>query len=184
MRIKKGVSKLEEEKNISDSEVIGWKMYLKQLFITEIIDEDELQFMYNLPFMIDKLEEDRHIEIFNLIMDMATEDVKKDLNSSIINMIKEDIAFILDGSIKEDFERDWIFYLHECLNDGSINDEQYDVYRESIDFTTPLSEDDKSIINEILNLLRIKIVKRNPDIISELETPTFDMLMIANDIEI
>ena len=67
--------------------------------------------MYNLPFRIDKLDEVRHIDIFNLIMNMADGDVKKESESSIIKMVKEDISFILDGFIKDDFKKDWIFYL-------------------------------------------------------------------------
>jgi len=184
MRIRSGISKLEQEKNLNNSEVICWKLYLKKLFVDDEITEQELKDLYNLPFRIDEIHEERHIEIFGWIMDAVSDDVKHEQHSSLIKMVKDDVSFILDGSIKEGFDKEWKFYLFECLNDKSITLHQYKLYKKSIDFSTPLDEIDRRLIDEILSIIRIKLIKKNPTIISDIDNPNFDMLMVANNIEI
>jgi len=183
MRIKSGFSKLDQEKNISESEVICWKLYLKKMFVSKAITETDVKKLYNLPFRIDKIHEQRHVEIFNTIMEMVSDDIKKKHDNTLVKMVREDIAFILDGVIKEDFERDWLFYLFECLNDKLITKEKYNLYKKSIDFSTPLDPVEHRVIQEIVELIRIKLIKRDPDIISVIDNPSFDMLMVANNIE-
>jgi len=182
MRIRSRISKLEEEKNVSNNEVICWKLYLKRLFVSGEITESDVKSLYNLPFRIDKIEEEGHIEIFNLIMDMVSDDVKKEQDNSLIKMVKDDVAFILDGTLKENFEKDWLFYLYECLNDKLITKEKYNLYKTAIDFNKPLTTEEEILVQDILNVLRVKLIKRDPDIIAEMDNPSFDMLMAANDI--
>lgn len=168
---------------IKEKEVICWKLYTKKAFIDGIIDELELDNIYSLNFDISNVDDIEIIKSYLKVIGLVIDDVENKDNQMLLDMIQKDIQFVVNGSTHENFQKEWICYLYECFSCGKISIDDYKCFKHAIDFTKQLNEDDRLIIDHILDILRVKIVKNDPQSIKEFDSPSFDMLMSVNDME-
>ena len=165
-------------------DVMCWKLYLKELFTNNKITENEMKKLYSLNFRFEKVTSKRDLKITSLIVEMISKDMDNKRDLSFKKTVEEDVKFILNGEIKDDFEKEWKFYLYDCFYNKLINEKQYNFYKNIIKFDKPLKKEERSIINEILDLLRIQLVNQFPEIIECIENPSFNVLIAANNMTI
>jgi len=156
------------------SEKMCWKLAVKFLLINKDINEEEYMYIHDM----DKLENNGYSirsDIFKKI-----HDVIGIYPEALSELVKEEADFLINGNIRDELL--WVSYLIECLIDGEIDEEKYKQYRNAINFTLPLGKKEYYLINEVLNYLRIKNIKRVPSLINDFNNPSFDLLMAANNI--
>jgi len=164
----------------SDSiDVIYWKIPLKELYIRGEISKKEFKKYYYLNLNDGYETKNRREEyisdaIFEILNDTET----------FAQLVKKETDFILEKKLSDTFEYEWGIYLYDCLKEQLISDEEYQYYLSAIDFNEHNPEDYINIINEIIEILRINMVKNDPEIISSMKNPTFNELMTANNINI
>lgn len=164
---------------IKEEDVICWKLYLKKIFINGVISEDELGELYPLNFRVEDAVTKRQVEVITMISDMEHDDANNNGNAMSM-LVKNDVNFILDGIINKDsFDKEWIFYLFECFDNKLISEEDYNIYTN----LNPLSDENSNIVNDILNKLRVKLVKNHPEMLDCINEPNFDVLMTANQLK-
>lgn len=152
------------------TEKMCWKLAVKFLLINKDITEKDYMYMHDM----DKLKNHSiSSDTFSKIHDVI--DVYPE---ALSELVKEEADFLINGNITDELL--WVSYLVECLIDGEIDKEKYKQYRNAIDFTLPLGKKEYYLINDILNYLRIKNVKRVPSLINDFKNPSFDVLMAAN----
>jgi len=167
---------------LNEKDVISWKLYIKELYLKGDITEGELKIFYPINFRFDKLNTVRELIVSELIINMIERDIKNKDLESMRKLIQNDVNILLDGKVEKISEKEWCFYLFECFHHKLITEEKYEVYKKSINFNKPLTKEEQSIINNVLDILRIRLVNSYPETIKFMESPSFDVLMAANKI--
>jgi len=153
-----------------------WKLAIKFLLINRDITEEEYKNLHDFNVLMkNRVEVDKSISI-------RVDDILEIYPQVLIKLIQTETAFLIDRKIPDNFEMYWVSYLIECLTGGYINEDTYQIYRNSINFDTPITKKEYYLIDEVLEYLRTKTVKKAPSVINFIDNPSFDVLMAANEL--
>ena len=168
--------------NTVSTELKFWKLALREAYYLDLIDEPDFVKMYSLEFYesLDNLSRRDKVPV-QIVFDVMK-------NSELFAyLLREEVRIISTGDVPEDkryFRRHWLSYLMDCLHDGYINANQYDVYRTSINFdSSEWSDSERSMAESIIGMIQFSIVHENPKAGQFIEKPSFELLMFMNDLE-
>lgn len=156
------------------TEKMCWKLAVKFLLINKDITENEYMHMHDM----DKMRDSGYSISSNILK--KVHDVIDVYPEALSELVKDEADFLINGNITNELL--WTSYLIECLLDGEIDDIKYKQYRNAIDFSLPLGKKEYYLINDILNYMRIKHMKRVPSLINDFKNPSFEVLMTANEL--
>jgi len=148
-----------------------WKIVLRLYLQQEKINEVDFRCIYT--------NKCAHDEILDSISNLTDEDLLLSVKS-----LKSEASFLSKGELPEfkiDFKVPWFCYLIDLVEVGIISESDFDSYLSSIDFSKSnwlLSEIRN--IDVILELYQMKLVTEKPEFLEYVDTPTYELLMIAN----
>lgn len=162
----------------SKLDIVFWRIGLREVYSLDMITPEEFLYMYDRVFMYKEFITHKEASVVEFVTKLISN------NDNFAKSIKEEVPFVFGGKIPDDkisFKKHWLFHLAECLEEGSIDEEDFGTLLNGIDFdNTEWTEDEKIKVNTILDMLRIDMLNTIPASMEFFENPSFDLLMFAN----
>ena len=158
-----------------------WKISIRELYSLGFILDSDLIRLHNRLYYETQSHTPTEARYYLMVIDiMKNHELFK-------HLVREELDIISNGKLptnKLNFKKIWISYILDCIDYELIESHAFMMECNKITFDgSQWSEYERQCAYDIINKVRLGIIKSNPNAIDFLENPAFEVLMAANDME-